>query len=165
MPLSDPLQTGVRFLRPPIPARPSVDPHGPLSTSLWERSGLPRFACVPFQKGLGSASPPAVRHLRGTNIGSPDLTAHLFGPCLVSLFGMFSVTTAQQRFTWVSPALQPQLPTALRLAVATAPRGLVARHVDGGYRVPDASHPGVAPGARPGRVPVAEHRIFDFPDK
>jgi hypothetical protein len=53
----------------------------------------------------------------------------------------------------------------MRLAVATSPRGLVARRIGGGYSVPDASHPRVSPNARPGRVPMAEHRIFNLPDK
>ena len=78
----------------------------------------------------------------------------------VSLFGMVPITTAQQRFTCVDPILQPQLPTAVRLAVATFPRGSAARPSGGGYSVPSASHPRVTPNARPGRVPVAEHRIF-----
>ena len=83
----------------------------------------------------------------------------------VSLFGMLSLTMAQWRFTYVSHILQPQLPTAMRLAVATSPHGSVARLSGGGYSVPSASHPRVTPSARPGRVPVAEHRIFNFPDK
>jgi hypothetical protein len=83
----------------------------------------------------------------------------------VSPFGMLLLTTSQQRFTCVGHILQPQLPTATRLAVATSPHGSVARLSGGGYSVPSASHPGVTPNARPGRVPVAEHRIFDFPDK
>ena len=78
---------------------------------------------------------------------------------------MSIVTTAQRRFRYLGHTLQPQLPTATRLAVTTAPHGLVARLSGGGYSVPSASHPGVSPDARPGRVPVAEHRISDFPDK
>ena len=77
----------------------------------------------------------------------------------VSLFGMLPITTARQRFTCVGHILQPQLPTAVRLAVATSPHGSVARLSGGGYSVPSASHPGVTPNARLGRVPVAEHRI------
>ncbi len=83
----------------------------------------------------------------------------------ISLFGMFPITTAQQRFTYVGPIPQPWLPTVLRLTVATLPHGSVARGSSGGYVVPDASHPGVTPNARSGRVPVAEHRIFIFPDQ
>jgi hypothetical protein len=83
----------------------------------------------------------------------------------VSPFGMLPITTAQQRFTYVGHILQPQLPTAARLAVATSPHGSVARLSGGGDSVPSASHPGVTPSARLGRVPVAEHRIFVFPDK
>jgi hypothetical protein len=83
----------------------------------------------------------------------------------ISLLGMLLLTTSQQRFTCVGHILQPQLPTAARLAVATSPHGSVARLSGGGYSVPSASHPGVTPSARPGRVPVAEHRIFIFPDK
>jgi hypothetical protein len=78
---------------------------------------------------------------------------------------MLPITTTRQRFTSVGHILQPQLPTALRLAVTTSPHGSAARLSGGGYSVPSASHLGVAPDARPGRVPVAEHRIFDFPDK
>ena len=78
----------------------------------------------------------------------------------VSLFGMLPITTDRQRFTYVGPIPQPWLPTVLRLAVATSPHGSVARRSSGGNVVPDASHPGVTPDARPGRVPVAEHRIF-----
>ena len=83
----------------------------------------------------------------------------------VSLFGMVSVTTLQRRFTYVGHTPQPQLPTTLRLAVTTFPHGSVVRLSGGGYIVLSASHPGVTPDARLGRVPVAEHRIFDFPDK
>jgi len=83
----------------------------------------------------------------------------------ISLLGMLLLTTSQQRFTCVGHILQPQLPTAARLAVATSPHGSVARLSGGGYSVPSASHPRVTPSARPGRVPVAEHRIFIFPDK
>ena len=93
----------------------------------------------------------------------PDCPPFWFMP--ISLFGMLPITTAQQRFTFVGHILQPQLPTALRLAVATSPRGSVARLSGGGDIVPGASHPGVTPNARPGRVPVAEHRIYAFPDK
>jgi hypothetical protein len=78
----------------------------------------------------------------------------------ISLLGMLLLTTARQRFTCVSRILQPQLPTAVRLAVATAPCSLVARLSGGGYSVPSASDPGVTPNARLGRVPVAEHRIY-----
>ena len=78
---------------------------------------------------------------------------------------MLPITTAQQRFTYVGPIPQPWLPTVLRLTVATLPHGSVARGSSGGYVVPDASHPGVTPNARSGRVPVAEHRIFIFPDQ
>jgi len=83
----------------------------------------------------------------------------------ISLLGMLLLTTSQQRFTCVGHILQPQLPTAARLAVATSPHGSVARLSGGGYSVPSASHPGVTPDARPGRVPMAEHRIFMFPDQ
>ena len=83
----------------------------------------------------------------------------------VSHFGMLPITTAQQRFTYVGPIPQPWLPTVLRLTVATLPHGSVARGSSGGNIVPDASHPGVTPNARSGRVPVAEHRIFIFPDQ
>ena len=77
-----------------------------------------------------------------------------------SLFGMFPITTAQQRFTYVGPIPQPWLPTVSRLTVATLPHGSVARGSSEGYVVPDASHPGVTPNAWSGRVPVAEYRIF-----
>ena len=83
----------------------------------------------------------------------------------ISLFGMLPITTAQQRFTYVGHIPQPWLPTVLRLTVATLPHGSVTRGSSGGYVVPDASHPRVTPDARPGRVPVAEHRIFMFPDQ
>jgi hypothetical protein len=83
----------------------------------------------------------------------------------VSLFGMLPITTHRQRFTYVGPIPQPWLPTVLRLTVATSPHGSVTRRSSGGHVVPDASHPGVTPDARPGRVPVAEHRIFLFPDQ
>jgi len=72
---------------------------------------------------------------------------------------MLLLTTAQQRFTYVSHILQPQLPTAVRLAVATSLRSSVARLSGGGDSVPSASHLRVTPNARLGRVPVAEHRI------
>ena len=78
---------------------------------------------------------------------------------------MLPITTLRQRFTYVGPIPQPWLPTVLRLTVVTLPHGLVTRRSSGGHVVPDASHPGVAPDARPGRVPVAEHRIFMFPDQ
>ena len=146
-----------------MPTRPQAHPCGRLSTFLWERLGLPRFARVPLLKDLGSAFPPAVQPLRGEISRPSDLTAHLFFWSMpISPFGMLLLTTAQQRFTCVSHILQPQLPTAVRLAVATSPRGSVARLSGGGYSVPSASHPGVAPNARPGRVPAAEHRILLF---
>jgi len=78
---------------------------------------------------------------------------------------MLPITTHRQRFTYVGPIPQPWLPTVLRLTVATLPHGLVTRRSSGGHVVPDASHPGVTHDARPGRVPVAEHRIFMFPDQ
>ncbi len=132
--------------------------------SLWGQWGLPRSTRVPFLKDLGPALAPAVHHLRGGKGRSPDLTANLL-VMPVSLFGMLPITTTRQRFTSVGHILQPQLPTALRLAVATSPRGSAARLSGGGYSVPSASHPGVTPNARPGRVPVAEHRIFMLPDQ
>jgi hypothetical protein len=80
-------------------------------------------------------------------------------------FGMLPLTTPQQRFTFVNHLLQPQHPTAMRLAATTSPHGSVVSVLGGGYSVPSASHPGVTPNARLGRVLVAEHRIRNFPDK
>ena len=48
----------------------------------------------------------------------------------------------------------------VRLAVAASPRGSAAGPLDRGYIVPGASHLGVTPDARPGTVPMTEHRIL-----
>jgi hypothetical protein len=45
----------------------------------------------------------------------------------VSPFGTLDMTTVKRRFTWVGRASHPWLPTALGLAVATEPRGVVTR--------------------------------------
>jgi len=45
----------------------------------------------------------------------------------VSSFGMFYITTVKRRFIWLDRAPHPWLPTALELAVATEPRGVVTR--------------------------------------
>ena len=147
----------------PLTHRRALTGHFPPSLRGW--LGLPRCTRVPILKDLGPALPPAVQPLRGEISRPSDLTAYLFWSMPISLLGMLLLTTSQQRFTCVGHILQPQLPTAARLAVATSPHGSVARLSGGGYSVPSASHPRVTPSARPGRVPVAEHRIFIFPDK
>jgi len=159
-PLSTPLQDGLRFFRPPLPTRPQANPYGPLSTLPVGTVGLTTFHTRTIPEGvrprLTAGSAGSARGKR--TLPRPDCSPFWFMP--VSLFGMFPITTARQRFTSVGHILQPQLPTALRLAVATSPHGSVARLSGGGYSVPSASHLEVTPNARLGRVPVAEHRIL-----
>jgi hypothetical protein len=148
-----------------IPARPSAHPCGRLSSVLVGTVGLTTFHTRTAPEGvrphLYAGSTTSARRDHST----PRPGCVPFWSMPASLFGMLSVTTPQQWFTYVGRTLQPELPTAMRLAVATSPRGSVALLSGGGHSVPDASHPGVTPNARPGRVPAAEHRIFMFPDK
>jgi len=126
---------------------------GDVPPSLRERSGLPRFARVPLPKGLGPASPPAVRHLRGANIGSPDLTAHLLVHASQPLWHVLSNDgSSAVHLSWPYPSTpapghlvgwQSQPPLAVQLpahrAEATVSRtlrtpGLPPTHGPVGYR-------------------------------
>jgi len=137
---------------------------GRFPRSLWGRLGLPRFARVPFPKELGPALPPAVHHLRGGKRRAPDLTAHLLVHACQPLWHVSYLDgSTAVHICWPYPSTPaPDCPEA---GSRNPPHGSVARLSGGGYSVLSASHPGVTPNARLGRVPVAEHRIFDFPDK
>ncbi len=73
-PLSSPLQAGLRFLPPPLPAAPSVD----LTTSLPRGEGYGLTTLRRWHaRGLGSASTPVARHLRGLSSEQPTLATYL----------------------------------------------------------------------------------------
>ena len=79
-PLSAPLQNGIRFLPPPLPAAPSARlaarvPWAPLVCGAGRTTGLPRSADVP--EWLGRISTPVARHLRRGSSGPPDLATYL----------------------------------------------------------------------------------------
>jgi len=88
-----------------------------------------------------------------------------FGSCLSASLACCLSRRLNSGSHELALSFNPSSRPPLRLAVATSPRGSVARLSGGGYSVPSASHPGVTPSARLGRVPVAEHRIFRFLDK
>jgi len=80
-PLSAPLQSGIRFLPPPLPAAPTAH----LAVRFPEKPpGRQRAYHVPpmYQSGLGRVSTPVIEHLRGRSSEPPNLTTYRFGPGL-----------------------------------------------------------------------------------
>jgi hypothetical protein len=79
-PLSAPLQHGICFLPPPLPAAPSARlavrfPSTPLAYGAGRTTGLPRSADVPQWKGR--ICTPVARHLRRRSSGPADLATYL----------------------------------------------------------------------------------------
>jgi hypothetical protein len=131
-PLSAPLQVGIRFLPPPLPATPSA--HLATRFPKGRATGLPR--CVAETAWVRS------RPYAGGSTSAPDEfeasgPGHLpFWSKPVSTFGLFLVTTLQ-RFTWVdhtTPA-GPQPPwcwqSQHRLALLLPPRRMRVRCAEG----------------------------------
>jgi hypothetical protein len=157
-PLSDPLQTGLRFFHHPLPAGPSVHLavcfpwldllFGPSPFGLCvpgRPSGFPRSVQVPawvrFRLSAG-----------GSTSAIGDRTAPIpaplpFWPKPVSPCGacqhlwLVFNDDVYQRFTYVNHTTQSELPTTLMLAVATSPRGFVAIPRDDGYICPQSFAP------------------------
>ena len=120
--------TGRRSLSPASFTPTGIgDPCGSLSTLPMGPLGLTTFRTLTTPEGvrfrLSAGSTMSARS--DFPAPRPDCVPFWFMP--VSPFGMSSVTTVQRRFTWVNRAPHPWLPTALGLAVATEPRGVVAR--------------------------------------
>jgi hypothetical protein len=148
-PLSSPFQAGLRFLRHPLPADPSAHlaarfplfdpPFGWSENSL--KGGDLRACYVPCQypRGLGSASPPGVHHLRQVSADATHRTSTYtcplafwpkpVDPCGVRLSGIAGTTQhlwlvlnddVYRRFAYANHTTQSEPPTALVLAVATS---------------------------------------------
>ena len=72
--------------------------------------------------GLGRASPLVVRQLRRRSSEPPDLTTYLLVQAIQHL-ALGLCDDVYRRFTCVDPTTQSWFPTAVMLAVATAPHG------------------------------------------
>ena len=145
-PLSTSLQSGLRFLQRPVPAVPSA-----CLTAAYPRrrtTGLPRSVYRPewvrFRLFAGGAY---VCERRRGNASAWPLT-FWFKPLRLATrqpLGLVGSHDVYQRFTWVSHTIRLWLPTALRLAVVIAPRGLddhlaVRLHCPRGSHTADCSH-------------------------
>jgi hypothetical protein len=103
--------------------RPIGSPCGSLSLA-----GRRRAYHVPPMSpcGLGRISPPVARHLRRGSSEPPVLTTYLLVQAYQHL--ALGITYGVYRcFTWVDRATPSWSPTALMLAVAPQPRGVMAR--------------------------------------
>jgi hypothetical protein len=81
-PLSGPLQVGLRFLPPPLPAALSGYLTTPLAVRKQQDNGLTTFRRWNTLGGLGCVSSPVVPPLRRRSSEPPNLTTYLFGPSL-----------------------------------------------------------------------------------
>ena len=149
-----------------------LHPHAPKRSS---RSAVPlrgegdvRSYRVPrkYPSRLGPACTPAALRLRGRTVKPPPLAASRLGQAFSTARAVESASlaclrvTALKRFTYVDRTTRFQLPTALMLAELKRPRGTPLPGVlPAGYSVPGASHHRITPIARPGKIPVAEHRV------
>ena len=111
----------------PVFGKPDGGPRGSRSTIPVGPLGLTTFRTLttPARCRLRLSAGSAVS-ARDQHVSDPTgLRTFWFLP--VSPFGTLDMTTVKRRFTWVSRASHPWLPTALGLAVATEPRGVVTR--------------------------------------
>src|SRR5208337_5522046 len=127
-PLSAPLQVGIRFLPPPLPAAPSARlavrfPSTPLAYGAGETTGLPRSADVP--EWLGRISTPVARHLRRRSSGPPDLATYLLVQAVQQL-ALVLCDDAYDALPGLAIPLHPGSQLPLLLAVAVAARALAA---------------------------------------
>ena len=111
-PVSEPLQSGIRFFHDPLPAPPS-DPltvHLPVA---WRRYGLTLFH-INDTSGLGSAfSPVACRPRPPIYKREPKL--HAFWPEPISAFGSLTLTMFISGSLTLTNTTQPQPPGHMRL--------------------------------------------------
>lgn len=142
-PLSGPLQPGVRFLRPPIPALPTAFLTVRLpALTRWQQYGLTTFpAC--HTTDLGSASPPAVQRRRNPSF-ERVIRPHTFWFMPDSSLGTSTTYEVYQQFTYVNHVGQPSSLTPSLLGVSThVSRDSCVPETSGGYIVRRASHPTV----------------------
>jgi len=142
-PLSVPLQNGIRFLPPPLPAALSAHfadrfPSTPLDYGAGRTTGLPRSADVP--EWIGRISTPVARHLRRRSSGPPDLATYLLVQAVQQL-ALVLCDDAYDALPGLAIPLDPGSRPPLLLAVAVAAHALAALprpHVPirGGYVVP-----------------------------
>ena len=136
-----PLHYKMAFACSTIPYPPSRQlalrfafPHG-------KTSGLPRSACRPeWVRSRLFAGGAYVCEWRGENSATRPLTFWSKPRRLAAAQPLWLVSTndVYQRFTCVDHAIQPWLPTALRLAVVIAPRGF-DDHLSMRLRCPQSS--------------------------
>ena len=115
-PLSDPLQAGIRLLPHPIPAAPSA--HLAMSVPLRGDYGLTTFRRQ-NKGGLGRASSPVARHLRGVSSEHPVLATYLLVQACQHLWLVLH-DGVYQHFTGVDHTTRSWSPTTLMLAVAVS---------------------------------------------
>lgn len=153
-PVSVPLQSGLRFLRLPLPASSSAF----LAVSLLafqQRYELTLFR-VSDRSGLGSAFSPVA-----TPSAIPDIRAGILGhtPFWLKPFSAFGSSTLT---TFTSGSLSLAIPLSLSPLGACAragfllPRGFGFPVTGGVQFVSGASHHGIASVARPGRLLLGE---------
>jgi hypothetical protein len=127
-PLSAPLQHGIRFLPPPLPAAPSARlavrfPSTPLVYGAGETTGLPRSADVP--EWIGRICTPVARHLRRRSSGPPDLATYLLVQAVQQL-ALVLCDDAYDALPGLAIPLNPSPQPPLLLAVAVTARALAA---------------------------------------
>jgi len=127
-PLSVPLQAGLRFLPPPLPAVPSAHlagcfPSTPLVYGAGETTGLPRSADVP--EWTGRICTPVALHLRQRSSGPLDLATYL----LVQACQQLTLVLCDDAYDTLPGLTMPPNPSSqlpLLLAVAVSAHALAA---------------------------------------
>jgi|GEM_PF-2502248 len=119
-PLSGPLQSGIRFLRFPLPALPTAF----LTVGLPLRGSYTGLPCsAQFARdGLGSAYPPVALVSVPPQLEKEGPARFPFWVRPVSVFGLLRIDDVYQQFTCVNHTVQPCAPSASTLADMLPPR-------------------------------------------
>ena len=124
-PLSVPLQHGIRFLPPPLPAAPSarLAVRFPRFLEAGRTTGLPRSADVP--EWIGRISTPVAQHLRRRSSRPPDLATYLLVQAVQQL-ALVLCDDACDALPGLAIPLDPGSRPPLLLAVAVTAHALAA---------------------------------------
>lgn len=119
-PLSGPLQSGIRFLRFPLPTLPTAF----LTVGLPQRGSYTGLPCsAQFARdGLGSAYPPVALVSVPPQLEKEGPATFPFWVRPVSVFGLLRIDDVYQQFTCVNHTVQPCAPSASTLADVFPPR-------------------------------------------
>ena len=152
-PLSVPLQAGIRFLPPPLPAALSAHfadrfPSTPLACGAGRTTGLPRSADVP--EWIGRISTPVAQHLRRRSSRPPDLATYLLVQAVQQL-ALVLCDDAYDALPGLAIPLDPGSQPPLLLAVAVTAHALAALPRE------EAT---LSRRLLAGRIPLAEKRVL-----